>query len=97
MKKENTTYSLEYTIQFEKDIEEHKKIGDKAILNKIDKLLNEIRNHPFEGTGKPEPLNRDLKGYWSRRITGKHRLIYKVKITEVTVMLAAAYNHYDDK
>lgn len=48
------------------------------IPKKITDLPSEIKNSPFKGTGKPEPLKFSLKGYWSRRITGEHRLVYKV-------------------
>lgn len=51
---------------------------DNSIVEKIKNLLNEIKKTPFQGTGKPEPLKYDLKGFWSRRITGEHRLVYKV-------------------
>ncbi len=53
--------------------------NDNIIVNKIKDLLNEIKKTPFQGIGKPEPLRYDLKGYWSRRITGEHRLVYKVE------------------
>jgi toxin YoeB len=52
---------------------------DHSIVEKIKNLLNEINKMPFQGTGKPEPLKHDLKGFWSRRITGEHRLVYKVE------------------
>ena len=52
---------------------------DGSIVKKIKDLLNEIRKTPFQGTGKREPLKHDLKGFWSRRITGEHRLVYKVE------------------
>lgn len=48
------------------------------ISNRIIELLKEIIRTPFQGTGKPEPLKHSLKGFWSRRITGEHRLVYKV-------------------
>jgi toxin YoeB len=53
--------------------------NDRDIVDKIKELLKEIRKTPFHGIGKPEPLKYDLKGYWSRRITGEHRLVYKVE------------------
>ncbi len=52
---------------------------DSSIVEKIKDLLNEIKKTPFQETGKPEPLRYDLKGYWSRRITSEHRLVYKVE------------------
>ncbi|MEO6288679.1 MAG: Txe/YoeB family addiction module toxin [Ginsengibacter sp.] len=52
---------------------------DNTIVEKIKDLLNEIKRTPFQGMGKPEPLRYDLKGFWSSRITGEHRLVYKVE------------------
>lgn len=52
---------------------------DSEIVNKIKELLKDIKRTPFQGIGKPEPLKYDLKGFWSRRITGEHRLVYKVE------------------
>jgi toxin YoeB len=51
---------------------------DKAMVEKIKDLLKSIRQEPFGGIGKPEPLKHGLKGFWSRRITQEHRLIYRV-------------------
>ncbi len=52
---------------------------DISVAEKIKDLLNEIKKTPFHDTGKPEPLKFDLKGFWSRRITSEHRLVYKVE------------------
>lgn len=51
---------------------------DEDIVGKIKELIKAIRQDPFKGIGKPEPLRFALKGYWSRRITGEHRLVYQV-------------------
>lgn len=51
---------------------------DKQVLKRINDLIKECLREPFMGIGKPEPLKGDLKGYWSRRITDEHRLIYMV-------------------
>ena len=51
---------------------------DVSIALKINDLLRDIRRDPFRGIGKPEPLKADFHGWWSRRITGEHRLIYRV-------------------
>jgi len=53
--------------------------NDLEVVSKIKTLLGEIQRTPFKGTGKPEPLKFDLKGFWSRRISGEHRLVYKVE------------------
>ena len=52
---------------------------DNEIVSKIKELLKDIRRSPFQGIGKPEPLRYDLKGFWSRRISGEHRLVYKIE------------------
>ena len=51
---------------------------DKAVVSKINELIRDTVRNPFVGLGKPEPLRENLKGWWSRRITGEHRLIYRV-------------------
>jgi toxin YoeB len=51
---------------------------DKKTLRRINKLIEECRRHPHTGIGKPEPLRHDRAGWWSRRITDEHRLVYRV-------------------
>ena len=62
----------------QKDRDYWKKSGNKAIMNKISALIEDILLHPFEGIGTPEPLNYHLIGRWSRRINQQHRIIYRV-------------------
>lgn len=57
----------------------HWQSQDKATLRKINTLIKECQRHPFEGTGKPEPLKGELSGFWSRRINREHRLVYRIK------------------
>ena len=52
--------------------------NDRKILRKLNELIKETIREPFSGIGKPEPLKHALDGYWSRRITREHRLVYKV-------------------
>jgi toxin YoeB len=52
---------------------------DSDVLEKINELIKEIKRTPFKGKGKPEPLQGNLAGYWSRRITVEHRLVYRVQ------------------
>ena len=52
---------------------------DKKTLRRINDLIKDILRHPFSGKGKPESLKFDLKGYWSRRITREHRLVYTIR------------------
>lgn len=51
---------------------------DKNVQKRINELIRETIRTPFEGKGKPEPLRGNFSGYWSRRITDEHRLVYKV-------------------
>jgi len=90
-------YRIKTEEQFEIDVERHKKSGQKIIVRKIEKLIEELRKHPTTGTGKPEPLQGDRQGEWSRRITDKHRLIYEIYEDIVTVTVISGWGHYGDK
>ena len=65
---------------------------DKIILKRINALIREIQRTPYQGKGRPEPLKYALTGYWSRRITEEHRLVYRV--TADAVLIAQLYYHY---
>jgi toxin YoeB len=52
---------------------------DVRVRDKINTLVDDIQRHPFTGLGKPEPLKRNLRGFWSRRINREHRLVYRVE------------------
>ena len=65
---------------------------DKAMLSRINRLIEECLRHPFEGTGKPVPLRGDLAGYWSRRMDREHRLVYRV--TRDAVEIVQCRYHY---
>ena len=66
---------------------------DKRIIKRIRDLLKDISRHPNEGIGKPERLRFQLSGYWSRRITKEHRLVYKVD-KDVIIVISCRY-HYE--
>lgn len=51
---------------------------DKKMVERINKLIRETQRDPFSGVGKPEPLKHALAGFWSRRITDEHRMVYRV-------------------
>jgi toxin YoeB len=87
------SYALDFTDDAKSDLKFHKKSGNKATLKKIVTFLEEITEHPFTGTGKPEPLKHDLSGKWSRRINQEHRLVYEV--IETIVKVYSAKGHYD--
>ena len=87
------TSELIITKQARRDIERPVKSGNKAILLKLEVLLTELTEHPFTGTGKPEPLKFELSGFWSRRINKEHRLVYEV--IEPNVVVVSAFGHYE--
>jgi toxin YoeB len=59
---------------------------DVKIVKKINELIRECLRTPFEGKGKPEPLKGNLSGFWSRRITDEHRLVYEVTNDSIHVI-----------
>ena len=67
---------------------------DKKILKKINKLIKDIQRNKYEGLGKPESLKHILSGYWSRRITNEHRLVYKIEQNSI-LMAQLRYNYRD--
>jgi toxin YoeB len=66
---------------------------DKKVFKKIQRLIKETVRDPFGGIGKPEPLKNNLNGYWSKRITDEHRLVYKVEQNQL-IIISCRY-HYD--
>ena len=68
-------------------------LNDKRIIKKIHKLLEDIDRNGYEGIGKPEPLKYDWSGWWSRRITDEHRLVYKIE--NDSILFASARYHYE--
>ncbi len=66
---------------------------DKKVVKRINELIRVIQRTPFESIGKPEPLRYDLAGFWSRRITQEHRLVYQ--IDQDTLVIVACKYHYD--
>jgi len=65
---------------------------DKALLKKVNVVIKEIQRSPFEGSGKPEPLKHDLSGWWSRRLSLEHRIVYKVE--DAAVIILQCRYHY---
>ena len=65
---------------------------DKKIIKRINLLIKDIERTPFEGIGKPEALKHNLSGWWSRRITDEHRIVYRVQGDELHI--AALRYHY---
>jgi toxin YoeB len=84
---------VKYTKKAEIDIFFWVKSGNKSILKRIDLLIDSIKESPFIGIGKPEPLKYQLAGKWSRRINSEHRLVYEIVNGEIVIF--SAKGHYD--
>lgn len=65
---------------------------DQKVVQKINSLIKECQRTPFAGTGKPEALKQNLSGFWSRRINGEHRLVYRV-VDDILYVAQCRY-HY---
>lgn len=65
---------------------------DRRMVERINKLIKEVQRDPFAGIGKPEPLKHALAGFWSRRITDEHRLVYRVD--DDALLIAQFRYHY---
>ena len=90
------TFEVIITPEAARDLVKLAKSEPKAYA-KVQQFVKELREHPKTGTGHPEPLKEKPEGRWSRQITKKHRLVYRVFDTEVYVDVLSAYGHYDDK
>ena len=71
--------------------------SEPKVFKKALKFIDELREHPRTGIGHPEPLKGVPEGRWSRQITKKHRLVYRIFDTEVLVLVLSSYGHYNDK
>jgi toxin YoeB len=83
--------NVEFTTLAYSQFEEWKKYNKKT-YTRIEQLIEDIRKNPYTGIGKPEPLKYELTGFWSRRITKEHRLVYKV--TNTAIIIIACKYHY---
>ena len=70
-------------------------VHDRKVLRRINLLLRDIQRSGHEGIGKPEPLRYQLTGYWSRRITDEHRLVYRID-DGGDIHIVACRHHYGD-
>ncbi|MBU3182884.1 Txe/YoeB family addiction module toxin [Clostridium psychrophilum] len=66
---------------------------DKKTLKKINQLLKDIDRNGYTGTGKPEPLKHELQGFWSRKIDGVNRLVYRIEDDQIEI--AQCKTHYE--
>ncbi|MDH6343018.1 toxin YoeB [Parabacteroides sp. PFB2-12] len=89
-------YKIIISPNAKKDLAELQK-ADPPAFKKASKLLEELMLHPYTGTGKPKRLKHNYAGYYSRRITQKHRLVYTVNEEIITVLVISVSSHYNDK
>ena len=90
------TYKVRNLIKADEDLARLAKSEPKA-YKKAQGFIEELKEHPKTGLGHPEPLRGKPEGRWSREITKKHRMVYRIYETEVVVLVISAYGHYDDK
>ena len=90
------SYEILITDPARDELKRLKKDEPKAFMKAM-KLIHELIDHPFSGTGKPEQLKFDKSGLWSRKIIKKHRLVYQIKNKLLIVIIVSARNHYDDR
>ena len=89
-------FFINITEKAQLDLKKLQKDEPKAYKKTL-KLIAELYEHPTTGTGHPEPLKGKPENRWSRHISDKHRLVYRVMNEEVLVLVISAYGHYDDK
>jgi toxin YoeB len=78
------------------EIQDFKK-DEPYAYKKVMTLIGELQDNPKIGTGHPKPLSGNRVGQWSRKVTDKHRLVYKIQEEMLTVVVASVHGHYGDK
>ena len=71
--------------------------SEPKVFQKAVRFMEELKVHPKTGMGHPEPLKGNPEGRWSRELTKKHRMVYRIFEDEVVVLVLSSYGHYDDK
>ena len=89
-------YTITYAQKAKEGLKKLKR-NEPSCFKKAVKLLQEIAFHPTTGTGHPEPLKGKPENRWSRQISKKHRLVYRIFETEVHIDVLSTYGHYNDK
>ena len=89
-------YSLIFAPRALEDFEKIKKSGDQARLKKLRTILEELQEHPLTGIGNPERLRYKANTY-SRRLSGKDRIVYSIHEDVVEVNILQMLGHYEDK
>ncbi len=90
-------YFIELDPTAEEHLAKHHKAGNKILLKKIFKLFQELEIHPETGTGKPHQLKHQQAAIWSRSIDDRHRMLYTIENSKITVFVISLWGHYNDK
>ena len=89
-------YSIDFTTEALQGLAKLERSEPKVFAKAV-RFIEELKEHPKTGLGHPEPLKGMPEGRWSREITRKHRLVYRIFEDEVLVLVLRSYGHYDDK
>ena len=89
-------FSIDFTTEARQGLAKLERSEPKAFAKAV-RLIEELKEHPKTGLGHPEPLKGMPEGRWSREITKKHRVVYRIFEEEVLVLVLRSYGHYADK
>jgi toxin YoeB len=89
------SFGIVFLESSKKDLQKHKKAGNKILVDKIKEFAKECQTNPRIGLGKPERLKHFSIEIWSREINKQHRFIYEIVETEILII--SLWGHYDDK
>ena len=89
-------FDISYTKDALEDLKRLQK-NEPKVYQKARRFIEELKEHPKTGIGHPEPLKGKPEGRWSRELTKKHRLVYRIFDDEVLVLVLSSYGHYNDK
>ena len=89
-------YDIEFTPDAKADLAKLMK-SEPKVYQKALRFIGGLQEHPKTGLGHPEPLKGQPENRWSRELSKKHCLVYRIYDAEVVVLLVSAYGHYDDK
>jgi len=90
-------YKVDYKEQAKAHLKKLDKSGNKALKEKVARLLGEVETHPKTGTGHPKPLRHHKGDVWARKINSGDRLVYEIFEDEGTLLVTQVLGHYEDK
>ena len=89
-------YSIDFTTEAREGLARLEQSEPKVFAKAV-RFIEDLKVHSKTGLGHPEPLKGKPEGRWSREITKKHRMVYRIFEEEVLVLVLRSYGHYDDK